>query len=360
MSNLYKFVLDETNSLLKVYNNDVLLVDVPFGIHSPAFVVDTFFSVPYLDGTYVDVIFAGTGLEFQNYSFDLSGLFSAIQVGTYFDFYVWDTPTYTTEIFHVFKGVDGTYTPVPNETNMTFDTVSAVSVGLTYVATAPAVTCDFTQLLLRFDSIDSKLLSIETQINTKFLEFYDAIYSDLSYLKSSLSDNLGLIKSDTLNILGYSENVFAPAFLTLATKTDLESITIDTTNLATKTDIGTISLNMVSDADFASGILNLATKTDLSGITVDTTNLATKTDISSLAHYDVSNIILPSLNGNGSEFIDGVEVKVFGRDTVYTVDRSFMSLYSDNGYTVHYDLTSVDGYKCTVPEALLTKHVVAV
>lgn len=91
------------------------------------------------------------------------------------------------------------------------------------------------------------------------------------------------------------------------------------------------------------------------------TTLVTKDDILTLAtKTDILNIDLLSLNGNGSEFIDGVEVKVFGRDTVYTVERSFMSLYSDNGYTVHYDLTSVDGYKCTVPEALLTKHVVAV
>lgn len=352
MSNLYKFVLDETNSLLKVYNNDVLLVDVPFGTHSPAVVVDTFFSVPYLDGTYVDLIFAGTGLEFQNYSFDLSGIFSAIQVGTYFDVAVWDSPTYTTELFYVSKGVDGTYTPASlNETYMTFDTVSGISVGLTYVATAPAVVCDLTQLLLRLDSIDSKLLLLENKINTS-----DTSNSaQFDWVAGKVDFNQTLIQQ-----LQGVENAIYDVAITLATKTDLQSITIDTTNLATKTDIDTISLNMVSDVDFASGIFNLATKTDLSGITVDTTNLATKTDISALAHYDVSNIILPSLNGNGSEFIDGVEVKVFGRDTVYTVERSFMSLYSDNGYTVHYDLTSVDGYKCTVPEALLTKHVVAV
>lgn len=88
--------------------------------------------------------------------------------------------------------------------------------------------------------------------------------------------------------------------------------------------------------------------------------LATKTDIEGLVHYDVSNITLPSLNGNGTEFKDGSSVTVFGRETVYTVERSYMSLYSDNAYTVHYDLVSADGYKCSVPEALLTKQVVAV
>jgi len=71
---------------------------------------------------------------------------------------------------------------------------------------------------------------------------------------------------------------------------------------------------------------------------------------------DIENIILPSLNGNGSEYKDGVQVKVSGREAVYTVERSYHSLYSDNGYTVHYDLVSSDGYRVTAPEALLTKY----
>lgn len=275
MSNLYKFVLDETNSLLKFYNNDVLLVDVPFGTHSPAVVVDTFFSVPYLDGTYVDVIFAGTGLEFQNYSFDLSGIFSAIQVGTYFDVAVWDSPTYTTELFYVSKGVDGTYTPASlNETYMTFDTVSGVSSGLTYIS-APATSCDLTSLVPEFDEIDLAVATLDDKVVS--------LHQKVDYL---------------VTLLGQ-----------------------------------VYTLNQT---------------------------LATKSDISALAHYDVTNINLPSLNGNGSEFKDGVKVKVFGRDTVYTVERSFISLFSDNAYTVHYDLVSEDGYKCTVPEAPLTKQVVAV
>lgn len=96
----------------------------------------------------------------------------------------------------------------------------------------------------------------------------------------------------------------------------------------------------------------LSTKADLGLITFDTSALATKDDI--------ANIVLPSLNGNGSEYKDGTSVTIFGRSTVYTVERSYMSLYSDNGYTVHYDLISVDGYRCSVPEALLTKYVEAV
>lgn len=73
-----------------------------------------------------------------------------------------------------------------------------------------------------------------------------------------------------------------------------------------------------------------------------------------------SGIALPSLNGNGSEYKDGTLVTVVGRNIVYSVNRSYYSLYMDNGYTVHYDLISDDGYKLTVPEALLTKYVVAV
>lgn len=68
----------------------------------------------------------------------------------------------------------------------------------------------------------------------------------------------------------------------------------------------------------------------------------------------------PSLNGNGSEYIDGTEVTVSGRDTVYTVVRSYMTIYTDSGYTVHYDLEATNGAKLSSPEALLTKYVAPV
>lgn len=90
----------------------------------------------------------------------------------------------------------------------------------------------------------------------------------------------------------------------------------------------------------------------INGVThISDISLDTNSSISSI----VPQINLLSLNGNGSEYKDGVSVTVSGRSTVYAVERSFVSLYSDNGYTVHYDLISEDGYKCTVPEALLTK-----
>lgn len=68
----------------------------------------------------------------------------------------------------------------------------------------------------------------------------------------------------------------------------------------------------------------------------------------------VESFSLNSLNGNGSEFADGTKVTVSGRVPQYTVTRSFFSIYSDNGYTVHYDLESAEGHKLTAPEALLT------
>lgn len=61
-----------------------------------------------------------------------------------------------------------------------------------------------------------------------------------------------------------------------------------------------------------------------------------------------------SLNGDGCEFMDGKEVVVTGRKTVYVVTCSYFGLVSDNSYTVFYDLEAVTGEKLTVPEALLT------
>lgn len=64
-----------------------------------------------------------------------------------------------------------------------------------------------------------------------------------------------------------------------------------------------------------------------------------------------------SLNGNGCEFIDGIEVLVDGRETIYKITRSFYTIYADNAYIVCYDLQSIDGHKLTCPESLLNKYV---
>lgn len=63
-----------------------------------------------------------------------------------------------------------------------------------------------------------------------------------------------------------------------------------------------------------------------------------------------------SLNGYGAEFKDGDIVNVVGRDVVYSVNRSFFSMYADNAYTIHYDVISSNGQRMIVPEALLTRH----
>ncbi|MFA5669916.1 MAG: hypothetical protein WCX83_00185 [Candidatus Cloacimonas sp.] len=130
---VYSFTLDETNSVMKVYKDLVFLVDIPFGTHSPAIAIDTDYNCPYLDGTYVDIVYTGTNIQTQK--FELAGIFDNIQLTTYFDFAVWDSPTYTTELFYVAKGVDGTYTPASlNETNMTFNQTTATATGLIYTA----------------------------------------------------------------------------------------------------------------------------------------------------------------------------------------------------------------------------------
>jgi len=69
---------------------------------------------------------------------------------------------------------------------------------------------------------------------------------------------------------------------------------------------------------------------------------------------------LPSLNGNGCEYIDGTQLNVTGRKTVYTVDRSYMGLLADNSYTAVYDCSAPTGEKLTVPESLLTLYVAPV
>jgi len=69
---------------------------------------------------------------------------------------------------------------------------------------------------------------------------------------------------------------------------------------------------------------------------------------------------LQSLNGNGTEFMDGVEVSVTGRTIPYTVSRSYMSLMNTDTYTIVYDLVAADGSKVTCPESFLTLYVAPV
>lgn len=81
-------------------------------------------------------------------------------------------------------------------------------------------------------------------------------------------------------------------------------------------------------------------------------------------YFGITCPILPTLNGNGAEFLDGTLVHVVSskngglitRDVVYTVKRSFHSIYADNAYIVCYDLESAEGYKLVCPESLLVRY----
>jgi len=85
-------------------------------------------------------------------------------------------------------------------------------------------------------------------------------------------------------------------------------------------------------------------------------------DIQSLTDvYGINTSVpIPSLNGNGCEFLDSTQVKVVGRSIVYAVVRSYMGLVSDNSYTALYDCVSATGETLTVPEALLTRYIAPV
>jgi|GEM_PF-6606228 len=69
---------------------------------------------------------------------------------------------------------------------------------------------------------------------------------------------------------------------------------------------------------------------------------------------------LPSLNGNGSEFLDGDVVTVTSRSGQFTVQRSYSIMYADNSYTNYYDLVSDVGAKLSCPESLLTAYIPSV
>lgn len=138
---------------------------------------------------------------------------------------------------------------------------------------------------------------------------------------------------------------------------------INANHLAVQNNFDTLAINLQMKLDSLISSNN-AQSTFLTtlGLKVDSKLSATafNDSISTLAKTkDITALVpvvndLSSLNGNGSEYKDGQSVSVYGRNTVYQIERSFYCLYSDNSYTIHYDLLSLDGYKITVPEALLT------
>lgn len=112
--------------------------------------------------------------------------------------------------------------------------------------------------------------------------------------------------------------------------------------------------------------LNASTSVDLSSVLDAINQIQLNIDLTPLSNAlneiqtninDLSSSSFSSLNGNGSEYLDGVVVNVFGRPQNYTVSRSYFGLVSDNSYTVFYDLVCITGEKLTVPEALLSLYI---
>ncbi|MDP3466021.1 MAG: hypothetical protein Q8R86_09665 [Sulfuricurvum sp.] len=123
-----------------------------------------------------------------------------------------------------------------------------------------------------------------------------------------------------------------------------------------------IDASIASKVDFSSVTTSLNSvetliNTSFAGIQVPELNNLHE-EVASL-NSQLSTVLIPlqSLNGNGCEYMDGVSVNVYGRDTVYSVSRSYMSMTDDNAYTVVYDLVSTTGAKLTVPESLLSLYV---
>lgn len=115
-------------------------------------------------------------------------------------------------------------------------------------------------------------------------------------------------------------------------------------------------VNMLPDFEASSAIVSSAL---MSLDAVEINNL--HEDIVSLG-TQLSTVTVPlqSLNGNGTEFKDGMVVNVLDRLDTFTVLRSYMSLVDSNSYTIAYDLESLTGLKVTCPESLLTLYVAPV
>lgn len=312
MSHIVKIVRDITLQKDDIYIDGVLTLSSNWfpDFTSPYVSVNSDFEFYSMSGL-VELNYKGSvETDIRLFQFDLSELFDKVLIPDTLSFETWNFD-YSNSLFFVIKNQFGDYSSL-NEVNMTFNQDTAVATGLSYNSSSVSSSCDLSSVLLKLDemsfSFDNRLFNLDEIVRYSILP-----------IVTELTNNLAVLYTYAMG---------------LSTKTDVQNISIDTTNLVTKEDLATIN--------------------------IDTTNLATKDDISVLAHYDISNITLPSLNGNGSEYKDGAEVTVLGRDVVYSVVRSYHSLYSDNGYTVHYDLVSIDGYKLTVPEALLTKYTTVV
>lgn len=93
--------------------------------------------------------------------------------------------------------------------------------------------------------------------------------------------------------------------------------------------------------------------------TLETDMAIVKTHVGDLPTL-LGGLAVNSLNGNGCEFKDGVQVNVTGRTGIFTVKNSTYFLLDDNTYTVLYELNSPNGGTVKVPETLCTLYVAPV
>lgn len=149
MSNLFKFVNDETNGLFKVYDNDVFLVDVPyFAYGSPFVFFNTNFSIACCGLNFIDIIYHFADFTtIKDYSFDFSGIFTSVEVGTFFDLGVWNN-AYTTDLFWATRNALGDFQSL-NEVNMTFNQTTLIATGLNYGLAVPVPVDSGVSLVLR-------------------------------------------------------------------------------------------------------------------------------------------------------------------------------------------------------------------
>lgn len=253
---------------------------------------------------------------------------------------------------------------------------------------------------------------------SQFLYVYFDQWEEVAYTLSSIDSTTGLLVEDSTgslsinNSLGermYEVPVSDYIFYIDAIKHEFPTVLVITLNLvhpngttqivssyngvesstenvfavsssSASVDLTPITNQMLSDRDFIVTAVHevlasvVSVQNALSSVNVDLTpviDLLTPLQTAELnnLHEDIvslgtqlSTVSVPlqSLNGNGSEYKDGVQVSVTGRSIPYTVSRSYMSLMNTDTYTIVYDLTSADGSKVTCPESFLTLYVAPV
>lgn len=181
----------------------------------------------------------------------------------------------------------------------------------------------------------------------------DSIY-ELNYDSVGRIEFTGLSPTHLVSGCPTQFFLYAPSYFDIA---GTSSATVDTASILSAISVAkTEILNNVPNINLAPIYDQLTT---IKGYT-DTL----ETDLA-MVKDGVSGIVFQSLNGIGGEFLDGERVQVVSsknsgvltRDVIYSVKRSYHSLYADNAYVVLYDLESIEGYKLSCPETLLVRYV---